>query len=621
MAIEKEPRKRANWPVAALGTALGAVIGASALLSTALAVHEQPASPFELDGDPTKTTSDDDWNNVFNLPTPYPTTRGTPVAGDGETFVADGATLAGGKELSAWQGSNKDIDLIGTWEYKASKVTPDKDNITNAYAKAYEVPGFPGGDFPNHPAGTHSHLVIYFGADRFANNGDAALGFWFFKSNVGLKAPGAGGVGTFSGEHEEGDILVQVDFVSGGSSSEVQIFKWVGSGGDFGALEEIKFDSSNGAEVCTDDDTACAITNESTQPSPWAYTPKSGTNNNFPNESFFEAGIDVTALVGEVCFSSFMAETRSSHSETAELKDFALGDFDLCSVDVEKVCNAEAGVSPVFDPDDETFQTKHTVTITNDGFGTLYDVALRDDKVDTDKVCSITAITGDGVGTPTVGTGILFPDNETFVAVADRLDAHDSMTITMLCITDVNAFVNGVTVESSATDGGDTDVVDTDLETQAQANVCLAEFDTGLKLTKFCQGDPGTNENPNTEFEPGDDSVVLDPNNGFAPQVCVDVTISSTTSNQKMVIDSWDDDQMGSLLPAGGLTLDPLGSYVVSRCYTPTAPDNDETEPGLVTYTDTVTASGHGKQNNATANALPASATCKLCPTCPDCDP
>ena len=74
----------------------------------------------------------------------------------------------------------------------------------------------------------------------------------------------------------------------------------------------------------------------------------------------------------------------------------------------------------------------------------------------------------------------------------------------------------------------------------------------------------------------------------------------------------------------GGLTLAPLGSagdtYTVSRCYTPTAPDENQTDPGLAQYTDTVTASGYGKINEVPFDALPKSATCKLCPTCPSCD-
>ena len=93
MATTTGIRTRPRWPIAALGTALGAVIGGAAILTNALAVH-QPSAPFELDGDAVQQTADDDWNNVFDIAA-FP---GTPVTGDGEVFVADGPNLAGGKE-------------------------------------------------------------------------------------------------------------------------------------------------------------------------------------------------------------------------------------------------------------------------------------------------------------------------------------------------------------------------------------------------------------------------------------------------------------------------------------------------------------------------------------------
>src|SRR5262249_25897996 len=45
-----------------------------------------------------------------------------------------------------------------------------------------------------------------------------------------------------------------------------------------------------------------------------------------------EEGVDLTALGLQGCFSTFMAETRSSQSPTATLSDFVLGSFPLCSL-------------------------------------------------------------------------------------------------------------------------------------------------------------------------------------------------------------------------------------------------------------------------------------------------
>jgi hypothetical protein len=627
------------------------VIAGTLVLAPApvLAVHDAPY-PFELDGNPTDTTVLDDWNSVFMLPQSgnplvYPNPRGVAQTGDGETFVVDGPNLPGGKETSAWSGSNKDIDLISTWEYAASKVTPDKDNITNAYAKAYSVDH--DGDGSDAPGDTPNHLTIYFGADRFANNGDAALGFWFFRNNVGLGAGKA-----FVGEHAIGDILVQVDFVGGGSSSEVQIFKWVGAGGSHGALDEIEFAASNGFAVCTADDFACAITNNAAAASPWAYTPKSGSAGTFPSESFFEAGIDITALVGEVCFSSFMAETRSSHSETAELKDFALGDFDLCAIDVEKTCVLDDGY-PQVDAANEAFSTRHDVVITNSGFGAIYDVELRDDSVDVGagKLCTITGISG-GVGNPVVGTGLDFDDNTDFIKVANRLDpgAGNAMTVELLCTTGDNPFRNGVSVQSKSTLLAPTsEVTDTDLETQAQADVCGLTLSTGLAIQKWCQGDPGTpgDLNPAYATRAGAGqpnlSVFLNPANSFKPAVCVDIKLSNTTADQRMEILSFDDPDLditvgGNLLSQippdskGRRSLAPMGqpgdSIIVSDCYNPAAPDSNQTDPGLAVFSDTVTSHGRGtitptifptQTPDPGIEKISDTATCKLCPTCPNC--
>lgn len=660
MANPKLVWLRSAWVTTTLTIAIGVAMTGTMLLipPPAQAVHDEP-TPFQIDGNPTKSIGggnpavslqDDDWDSAFAIAEPYTANR-TDLpddSADGDSFATDGATLAGGKETSAWFGSNKDIDEIndgiaGTdnWEYKASKVTPDKDNITNAYAKAYEVPGFAANDQPGHPNAVHNHLVIYFGADRYANAGDAALGFWFFQNDVTL-----GPDGQFEGEHAVGDILVQVDFVQGGSSSEIQIFKWVGDGsGDFGNLQEIGFGDANGFTACLEDDpdtlinendTACATTNDVYRASPWAYVPKStagipgGAAHTFPAESFFEGGIDITALVGEVCFSSFMAETRSSHSETAELKDFALDNFDLCSIDVEKVCFSDGGsTSPTFDPATELFTTRHTVTITNDGFGAVHQIELQDNNVTATKVCAIASITGgiDPVTVPQGGT--LFPDNSTFLPIAGQLNKDQSITVGLVCVTDANPFTNSVTVRSAAADGGAKDVGDTDAESAAIAGDglagCTKELLAGLKLLKFCQGDPGSSPDLNTQWNAGDLSVFLDPNNSFKITVCVDIALSNTQNTQKMVIDSFTDSDLGDLLPAGGLTLEPLGTtgdtFTVSRCYVPTAPDGNQTVPGLVAYSDTVNATGHGKTQPTSIDATPKTATCPLCPTCPSCPP
>jgi len=107
----------------------------------------------------------------------------------------------------------------------------------------------------------------------------------------------------------------------------------------------------------------------------------------------------------------------------------------------------------------------------------------------------------------------------------------------------------------------------------------------------------------------------------------VDVEISNTSANQRMVIDSWSDDKLGNLLSQSGvpspLVLNPMNttgdSYIVSTCYTgipdqAATPPTNPVDPTNATYTDTVNATAHGQIDNANESAGPVSATCKLCP-------
>jgi len=61
-----------------------------------------------------------------------------------------------------------------------------------------------------------------------------------------------------------------------------------------------------------------------------------------------------------------MAETRSSTSVTAALKDFVLGEFPVCGISVSKVCSVVD-----FVPGLNTFLIDFTATVTNTGAGVL----------------------------------------------------------------------------------------------------------------------------------------------------------------------------------------------------------------------------------------------------------
>lgn len=294
---------------------IGAVMAAG--LVTALTVKAvDELEIFELDGNAVDTAAlGDDWN------TP-------PDSGGAAAFTG---ILADPAPLSIFTGGgSKDVNDVSEWKHTEGS-SPPKDEITNAYAAAYVNTVAEG----VHQVGD---LIITFGLDRFANNGDAFAGFWFFQDEIGL-----GANKQFIGNHQIGDILVLVEYPQGSNSvPEIKVYEWNPPLQD--AAPNLHQLYSGSAE-CNAAHTgpACAITNHSDETAPWPYEPKFGTSGTFPFESFFEGGINVSYLLGgEVpCFSSFLAETRSSRSETAQLKDFVLGEFDVCSIDVIKECAAE----------------------------------------------------------------------------------------------------------------------------------------------------------------------------------------------------------------------------------------------------------------------------------------
>jgi len=619
----RDTRSKPHWKTAALGTALGAAIVGAIMLTSALAVDGSPF-PFEVDGNVTNTSGvfgpppsgdgRDDWQNVFELDGITPPATGTPVASGAEVFIHD--IPAGSAKETQYDAGKDNLDLDDWTRKEVSKVVPDKDNITNAYAKQYLI---------DHDADvtTPEHRVIYFGMDRFANNGDAALGFWFFQNQVQLT-----GTNGFSPNHtafnpntgQRGDILVQVDFINGGAQSRIEVFEWVGTGGDTGGgtLQKLREALSNGVTVCTTDDAACATANATTTGSYWPYVPKFGTSGRFPPQSFFEGGIDISVLVGDVCFNSFLANTRTSHSETADLKDLALGDFNTCgSIDlVRKECQADEELgSPSYNATTEKYQSKHVLTILNDGLGgNVFDVKIRDDAVDADNTCTIVDIDGGTGGYPTLPYAI--PNNTTFVQVADQLAAGvaNQMTVTLICQSPLNGFVNSATIQAGQTDGG-TSLTDSYAE-QFEPDVspqCVLNFSPELVLTKTC------------------DDVTLDPNDGFKPKVCVDISITNNSAPaQRLDIDTFIDERLdGStadlienipLSDAGhpGVfhrQLEPGQTInILNECYTPTAPDADQTDPDLARYTDQIsaTATGHAGGSTGLVSSLPA--TCDLCP-------
>src|SRR6516165_2456571 len=161
-----------------------------------------PATPFELDGNATTTTTHD-WDQVF---------AGTSSA-LATAFITDQVNSNADDIFTS--GGSKDTQGIQNWLFKGGK-PQGKDDITHAYAAAYTDPG-------------NGHLLLYAGLDRFDNSGDSTAGFWFFANNIGQNPNVTmNGGHPFTGQHQDGDILLVSDFTVGGSVSTIKVFRWTG---------------------------------------------------------------------------------------------------------------------------------------------------------------------------------------------------------------------------------------------------------------------------------------------------------------------------------------------------------------------------------------------------------
>jgi hypothetical protein len=322
----------------------------------------EPKNPVSITCNLTTNPACDDWDHVY---------AGTSAA-EATGFVTD---KFGAGDSIFQGGSTKDInDLPGNWQWKQTTTTSvqDKDDIEHAAVAQYRVDK--SGSQCGSTGPTANCVLLYFGADRFSNSGDSVLGFWFFRKKVSLSSLDANGNGTFVGQHtaktgtdpsQRGDILVVADFRAGGKVPGVRVFEWVNSGGsatthldqlaaaDQAGCTQSPPEQNNKPPVppVSTNDNFCATANQFLVHSPWAFTPKSNSggvggngtlgtplgtnpdpNTQFGVAEFMEGGINLTALgLGNECFSSFLAESRSSHTPDSTLSDFALGGFGSCS--------------------------------------------------------------------------------------------------------------------------------------------------------------------------------------------------------------------------------------------------------------------------------------------------
>src|SRR6266545_2440782 len=173
------PKRQGRRLITALAT-LSILAGVIVFGSTALAMNNTGA--FELDGNAVNAPAiaGDDWDNVCH----EVTAGGFDSNGSATGALCTGAANTTGSNALSWidsaldpviftgGGSKDPQDPQDSWLWKPKDTIPDKDTILHAFAARYSLnstatcPG-PGGNTD----GTTKCDVIFFGSDRFANDG------------------------------------------------------------------------------------------------------------------------------------------------------------------------------------------------------------------------------------------------------------------------------------------------------------------------------------------------------------------------------------------------------------------------------------------------------------------
>ena len=323
------------------------------LIRTVQAVHDLD---FELDGNIVHDgTLPFDWADFFDASgtTVDPLPTGFQGAGLDRDFLTNPNGTYNTNDNTTFATGSKDTLPISQWQCNQDSNVNDKIDIVNAYTAGYKA--------------ANGDQIIYFGLERFANNGDANVGFWLMQDEVGCVSPG--GAVTFTGSHRDGDILIVSAFTNGGVVSTIDVYRWnIPNPG----VDPIGFLGTTPVAHGVDcrspqtpaGDSACATANTGTVSVPWLTAAKTtGVGHSLPTAQFFEGGLNLTqtGLAGN-CFNVFLADTRSSQSLTATLFDFARGVVGECTATV--VTTPSIIGSPIIPP-------SATVTVTDSALLTV----------------------------------------------------------------------------------------------------------------------------------------------------------------------------------------------------------------------------------------------------------
>ena len=342
-----------------------------------MAVAQDPSTLMQIDGDAASTAGYplciygptsiqgpcDTWNLLNGTGTPV--NAGGTGAGSSAGHSLIRVFIDGTANTDSYTGGgSKDPNDLSQWRWSGNP-TPNKDTINDGYAAAYVAP--------------NTSFELMFGANRASASGDANIGVWFFQNPVGLNPNG-----TFSGLHKNGDIFVISAFTGGGSDPGIQVLFWdstCASGTSHPtagqcADSNLRLIAVQPSATSCSSSPYCAATNTGTTAASWVPGGLSA-------QLFFQGGINLTAALGGgslPCFSGFLEETRSSASTSAQLKDFVLGGFPVCSLSISKACGTGMNGAPAPSLVNNGTEVLYSWvgSVTNTGVGTLGSVQVND---------------------------------------------------------------------------------------------------------------------------------------------------------------------------------------------------------------------------------------------------
>lgn len=548
--------------------AAGALFAGSMIAIPVFAVHNGTISLFELDGNAADSPvgGAQDWQNIAPHTAPPPGFSGLATTG----IIADTSGL------TTFETGSKDTEDVSEWRHGAGS-SPPKDEITNAYAAGYTYTG------ANSTDGTllTGDLIIYAGMDRFATNGTANVGFWFFQQNITRDDT----TGTFVGNHVIGDLLVVVEFTGGGRVANARVYRWNGS-----TIELVQTLADADCATTHAAGDPCGRSNSGPTQLYWPYTGKNNVGTNVADTgAFVEFGVNVTRLVrlaggGPVpCFASFMATTRTSVSETATIKDFTgPSNFFSCGIAITKTCPRSRP-----NANQTGYVWDFEGTVTNAGSATLHDVVVKDSGPD--------QVLGTADDLTPLSLASLVGG-----AVANYSGSFETIGTTP------NPAINIARVDAAIVSGGPKVVSDGPV----QANCPQVTLAPGLSVTKECE----------TRLDVLSGRVVV--------RVLVSGRVCNTGSSNLTGVSVVNDNGTPSnttddstLLSGGSIAAtEPDSCLTYSGNYLPSGILSNPTLPVLpdnAQFQDTVRANGTaalGQQNPTEATATD---TCRLCPAVP----